>query len=552
MKLLRSTHKINWVLFGILGLVFLAIGALIWAFGVMDSAQNYRSPFANIPPTPGQILGSPVTRRVVVVLIDALRYDTSINTTIMPFLNNLRALGASATMHSQPPSFSAPGWATILTGAWPYINDSQLFNPPDPHSARPFSQDDIFADAQRAGLNTAISGYAWFQSLLANSGVDMGFYTVGEDKAADNDVVNAALPWLKEDYQLILIHLDQVDFAGHHEGGPQSPNWNLAATRSDDLLRNIVSNLDLAQDTILVISDHGQIDRGGHGGPDPVTLIEPFVLAGKGIVPGAYGNVNMTDIAPTLAALLGTSIPASNQGYVLINMLTLPSERNVAIQNALVIQQTQLLKVYTKAIGSSINVGDGEFVSATETALNQAIQTRLSSERIWRNMLAAFLAILPGYILFVRKDRKALWLMAGAILYVVLFNLRYAIIDGRTYSLASIEGANWLIIYTGTTALFAGLIAWLVPMIGLRAFAAGFHKSIVTTLGYVWFVMYLLALPILLSFAINGLSITWTLPEWNTMFIGLLSLIQWLFVALGGLFLTGILAVLGQLKRKIA
>src|SRR5450756_2413473 len=169
MKLRRSTHKINWVLFGILGLVFLAIGALIWAFGLMDSAQSYRSPLANIPPTPGQILGSPVTRRVVIVLIDALRYDASINTTIMPFLHNLRSLGASAMMHSQPPSFSAPGWATILTGAWPYINDSQLFNPPDPHSARPYTQDAIFADAQRAGLNTAVSGYAWFQGLLANS-----------------------------------------------------------------------------------------------------------------------------------------------------------------------------------------------------------------------------------------------------------------------------------------------------------------------------------------------------------------------------------------------
>jgi Uncharacterized proteins of the AP superfamily len=552
MKLRRSTHKINWVLFGILGLVFLAIGALTWAFGLMDSAQNYRSPLANLSPTPGQILGSPVTRRVVVVLIDALRYDTSINTTIMPFLNNLRTLGASATMHSQPPSFSAPGWATILTGAWPYINDSQLFNPPDPHSARPFTQDDIFADAQRAGLNTAVSGYAWFQGLLANSGVDMGFYTVGEDKAADSDVVNAALPWLKEDYQLVLIHIDQVDFAGHHEGGPKSPNWNAAATRSDDLLRNIVSNLDLAQDTLMVISDHGQIDRGGHGGPDPVTLIEPFVLAGKGVVPGSYGNVNMTDIAPTLAALLGTSIPASNQGHVLLDMLTLSSERNVSIQKALIIQQTQLLKVYTKAIGSSVNVGDGEIVSATETALKKAIQARLSSERIWRNMLAAFLAILPGYIFFVRKDRKALWLMAGAILYVVLFNLRYAIIDGRTYSLASIEGANWLIIYTGTTTFVAVLIAWLVPMLGLRTFADGSHKTIVTTLGYIWFIMYLLALPILLNFAINGLSVTWTLPEWNTMFIGLLSLIQWLFVALAGLFLTGILAVQAQLTRKHA
>ena len=27
-------------------------------------------------------------------------------------------------------------------------------------------------------------------------------------------------------------------------------------------------------------SDHGQIDRGGHGGNEPIVLLEPFVLAG--------------------------------------------------------------------------------------------------------------------------------------------------------------------------------------------------------------------------------------------------------------------------------
>ncbi len=157
-------------------------------------------------------------------------------------------------------------------------------------SARAFTQDNIFAAAQRAGLNTAVSGYAWFEGMLANSGVDAGFYTPGEDNAADIEVVAAALPWLTEDYQLVLIHLDQVDYAGHHEGGPRSPNWNAAAMRTDSMLSQIVAQLDLTQDTVLVISDHGQIDRGGHGGPEPITLVEPFVLAGAGVVPGNYGQ----------------------------------------------------------------------------------------------------------------------------------------------------------------------------------------------------------------------------------------------------------------------
>jgi hypothetical protein len=388
--------------------------------------------------------------------------------------------------------------------------------------------------------------------MLANSGLDAGFYTPGEDNAADIEVVKAALPWLTGDYQLVLIHLDQVDYAGHHEGGPRSPNWNAAATRTDSLLRELVTRLDLAQATVLVISDHGQIDRGGHGGPEPVTLIEPFVLSGAGVIPGNYGDVNMVDIAPTLAVLLGTNIPASNQGHVLMNMLSLSSEQDLAIQDALIAQQSQLFTAYTTAIGSTTSVGNGEVVSATQAALNQARLVRLGSERIWRNVVAAFLAILPGYLLFLRKDRKVLWLMAGAVLYVLLFNLRYAVIDGRTYSLASIEGATWLIVYSSTTAAVAVIFSWLVPMFGLHAFNAGPRKAAETALGYIWFTLYLLALPILLSFAINGFTVRWTLPEFYTLFIGLLSLIQSLIVAALGLVLVGVTAGIGWLISRRA
>jgi hypothetical protein len=550
MKPHRSTRKVNWFTFGLIGLALLAVGAYFWVTNLMGSAQSYRSPLANTPPVPGQALGTPLTRRLVVVLIDALRYDTSINSSVMPFLNELRAQGASASMHSQPPSFSAPGWTTILTGAWPDINDSQLFNPPDEFSARAFTQDDIFTAAQRSGLNTAVSGYSWFEGMLLNSGVDAGFYTPGENNAADSEVVAAALPWLTEDYQLVLIHLDQVDYAGHHEGGPRSPNWNAAATRSDGMLSEIVAQLDLTQDTVLVISDHGQIDRGGHGGPEPVTLVEPFLLSGAGVIPGSYGDVNMVDIAPTLAALLGTNIPASNQGHVLTKMLTLTSEQDGTIQDALKAQQSQLFTAYTTAIGSTASMGDGEIVSATQIALNQARAGRLASERVWRNVVAALLAILPGYLLILRKDRRILWLMAGALLYVLLFNLRYAVIDGHTYSLASVESTTWLITYSATTAAVAVILGWLVSMFGLSAFKAGPRKAAEIALGTIWFCIYLLALPILLNFAINGFTVTWTLPEFYTLFIGLLSLIQSMIVAAVGLLLVGLSAGIAWLAAR--
>jgi hypothetical protein len=547
----RKKGEINWFVLGLISLVLLAIGAFFWAFNLVDAAQSYRSPLALSPPEPGQALGVPITRRVVVVLIDALRYDTSLDTAVMPFLNELRKQGASAAMYSQPPSFSAPGWTTILTGAWPDINDSQLFNPPDEFSARAFTQDNIFASAQLAGLNTAVSGYSWFKEMLATSGVDASYYTPRDDNAADIEVMNASLPWLTGDYQLVLILLDQVDHAGHYEGGPRDSHWNAAATRADGMLNQIVAQLDLKQDTVLVISDHGQIDRGGHGGPEPITLVEPFLLAGAGVIPGSYGDMNMVDIAPTLAALLGTNIPASSQGHVLVNMLALSSEQNVIIQEALKAQQSQLFTAYTVAIGSTANVGDGEIVSATQIAINQARARWLASERVWRNVVAALIATLPGYLLFLHKDRKFLWLMAGAVIYALLFNIRYAVIDGLTYSLASFNGGTtYLIIYNATTAAVAVILGLLVPMFGLGAFNAGPRKAAETALGYIWFTLYLLALPILLSFAINNFTFTWTLPEWNTLFIGLLSLIQSLIVAALGLVLVGLTAGIAWLAGR--
>ncbi len=76
------------------------------------------------------------------------------------------------------------------------------------------------------------------------------------------------------------------------------------ARLADDLLAEIAATLDLSRDTLFVASDHGQIDRGGHGGQDAITLVEPWVLAGAGVQPGRYGDVEQVDVAPMLAALV--------------------------------------------------------------------------------------------------------------------------------------------------------------------------------------------------------------------------------------------------------
>ena len=106
-------------------------------------------------------------------------------------------------------------------------------------------------------------------------------------------------------------------------------------------MAEIAATLDLSQDTLFVASDHGQIDRGGHGGQDPITLVEPWVLAGAGVKSGSYGDVQQVNVAPTLAALLGANIPASAQGRVRTEMLTLNPEQAAAIERAATAQRAR-------------------------------------------------------------------------------------------------------------------------------------------------------------------------------------------------------------------
>ncbi|OGO27144.1 MAG: hypothetical protein A2W33_07575, partial [Chloroflexi bacterium RBG_16_52_11] len=480
----------------VVGSIILALGAIFWMAAMMDSLFSYRSPLANNPPQPGEGSGVRSTRRVVFVLVDALREDTALNNQVMPFLAQLRQQGATATMHSRPPSYSQPGYSTLLVGAWPDLNDGPAANL-EYEDIPTFTQDDLFSAAHRAGLKTAISGYNWFDKLVPQEAVDVSFYTAGEDRLADEQVVAAAIPWLQTDaYQLVLIHIDQVDYAGHHEGGPRDPRWDEAARRADDLIRQIAAALDLSQDTVLVVSDHGQIDAGGHGGDEALTLTEPFVLAGAGVILGDYGDINMVDVAPTLATLLGVNLPGTSQGRPLAEMLELIPEQAQALQGRLTAQQGQLLEKYTQAIGQPFELPAGTSVAAYQKALEDARSARLLRERLSRSFLALIVAVLPLYWL-LRSKSQVVWLVAGAFLYVLAFNVLYAVVGGHTYSLSWVSSAEELMAYLAKITLGALTISWALVLLGLKLYRQSPSRAAGLVIGFIALTIYALALPVL-------------------------------------------------------
>jgi hypothetical protein len=530
-----------------------AVVCYFWANALMDSLYAFRSPLAENPPAPGAPVGQPLTRRVVVVLIDALRSDTALDTKVMPFLNELRGQAAWATMHSRPPSYSQTGYTMIFSGAWADVADAPLLNL-DNDQMRTWTQDNLFSAAHRAGLKTAVSGYYWFGIQIPQADVDTSFYTKGEDAAADAKVMQAARPMLQNPANaLVLIHIDQVDYAGHHEGGARDPRWNAAATRADAYLREIVSSLDLSQDTVLVISDHGQLNRGGHGGQEPILLLEPFVLAGKGIKPGQYPDMQMIDVAPTLAALLGTNIPASSQGRTLWQMLDATEQQTAVVGAAEMTRKAQLVTAYEQAIGyggqpSPANVD----AIAMQDTLESAQNARLNAERWPRALLALVFLLIPAIFMFRQRSQETLWRLVGAALVLILFNLRYVFLSERTYSLTTVDSAGDIIGYTAVTAGIAFALVWLGLSLWRGTFRATPGKAALDTLAFALVTLYLVSFFILAGFALNGVTITWTLPEFNTMFLGFLGMIQAIIISAAGLILTGLATLIVLARQKLA
>ena len=148
------SRKPAWLLIvGVIACFTIAALAYFWATAQMDSLYAYRSPLAAQPPAPGTPASTALSSRVVFVLVDALREDTSLKPDAMPFLAELRGRGASATMHSRPSSLSAPAYTVLFTGAWPDLSDGPALNLEyDQYSA--WTQDNLFSAAHRAGLST--------------------------------------------------------------------------------------------------------------------------------------------------------------------------------------------------------------------------------------------------------------------------------------------------------------------------------------------------------------------------------------------------------------
>ncbi|MEV4946049.1 alkaline phosphatase family protein [Streptomyces sp. NPDC053755] len=262
--------------------------------------------------------------KVLVVGMDGLRYDR-IDAANAPTMKSLMANGTYglSLLYANPmaATSSGPGWSTISTGVWP-----------DKHGVR----DNTFA-----GKNYGT--YPGFLARLHQTRPDLSLFaavdwpeldthgtvTPGADAKLvyDNDYVvnDKVITDATEDIlrnqnpDVLFVYFGETDEIGHSYGAAHSRYLDAIAVQDGylgRLLAAIKARPSYATErwTVIVTTDHGHVDSGGHGGSS-IEERRTFVLAqGPGIAAGARPvDTRLVDVAATVFHQLGI-VPAPSWG----------------------------------------------------------------------------------------------------------------------------------------------------------------------------------------------------------------------------------------------
>lgn len=256
--------------------------------------------------------------KVLIVGIDGLRHDR-IDDAEAPHLKRLMREGTygRSLLYSPPmaETASGPGWSTISTGVWP-----------DKHGVR----DNGFAGKDYGTYPTLMTRLERERPELSTfAAVDWtpldteGTWTEdADDKLVlpvhnpENDakIADASVALLRErNPDVMFVYFGNVDQVGHDSGTGAEYLEAIAGadTHLGGLLAAVEERPAYGEENwlVLVTTDHGHVDAGGHGGSSMAER-GTFVLArGAGLAAGARpGHTLLVDVAPTVFAHLGITV----------------------------------------------------------------------------------------------------------------------------------------------------------------------------------------------------------------------------------------------------
>jgi hypothetical protein len=143
--------------------------------------------------------------------------------------------------------------------------------------------------------------------------------------------------------EVAFIYVGEADKAGHYFGAA-SPEFAKATRFAAGVVASYARTLDLDHDAIVVVSDHGHMPKGGHGGEEPEVRTAVFLAAGSFVRKGVeLGERPLRDVASTLSILAGLRAPSSGLGRPMLDALTLDDEQRSFVLKAPFDQTARML-----------------------------------------------------------------------------------------------------------------------------------------------------------------------------------------------------------------
>lgn len=271
-----------------------------------------------------------MTEHVLIVGMDGVRWDV-LGEEPTPQLDALAARGflAPVWVNEAAPTISGPSWATILTGA---LADRHLIfdNDLSPNGLTDHPDLLRLAATQRHEIaRWAAAG--WGPLVRTDSGgpllADGGYFPPGHQahlpgqwRAADQAVVDATTTFLADHDgaggSLLFCYLGGVDEVGHLLGVGR--RYRQFVRDSDTRLGQLLAAVDRRPPgerwTTIVVTDHGHVDRGGHGGDSDEERTAWIAAAGTDVPTVAPSILEQADVAGHAMHVLGLCPPPGTIG----------------------------------------------------------------------------------------------------------------------------------------------------------------------------------------------------------------------------------------------
>ncbi|KAH7051246.1 transferase [Macrophomina phaseolina] len=296
--------------------------------------------------------------KVVFMVVDALRSDFVFsNASGFKFTQSLISSGAALpfTAHATSPTITMPRVKAITTGSIPSFLDVILnFAESDTTSTLAY-QDTWLAQlkAKEGGKLVMYGDDTWlklFPETFERADGTSSFF-VSDFTEVDNNVTRHVPAELRNsDWNAMILHYLGLDHIGH-KAGPLSPNMVPKHVEMDGIVKQIYDAIEsqphLKSTLFVLCGDHGMNEGGNHGGSAPgetspalVFMSPKLKKLSKGLpCPTSpshefdyYTKVEQSDIAPTLAGLLGFPVSLNNLGVFIPDFLPLWSNGNDGAQ----------------------------------------------------------------------------------------------------------------------------------------------------------------------------------------------------------------------------